>query len=79
MGRQKTLWIDEECWQKLEEMGDEPTSRKIRRAILMLDLDKEEEIRTLRARVNAQRAQIDLLKNELRKRKIDGWWNDDRR
>lgn len=76
MGRQKTLWIDEECWEKLEEMGDEPTSRKIRRCILMLDLDKEEEICTLRVRVNALRAQINALKNELMKRKIDGWWND---
>lgn len=37
MGRQKTLWIDEECWAKLEQMEGDSVSSKVRRAIKMLD------------------------------------------
>jgi len=31
------LWIDEECWAKLEQMEGDSVSSKVRRAIKMLD------------------------------------------
>ena len=37
MGRQKTLWIDEETWAKLEQMEGDSVSGKVRRAIKMVD------------------------------------------
>jgi len=37
MGRQKTLWIDEETWAKLEAMEGDSVSGKVRRAIKMVD------------------------------------------
>ena len=37
MGRQKTLWIDEETWAKLEAMEGDSVSGKVRRAIKMVN------------------------------------------
>ena len=41
MGRQKTLWIDEECWEKLEAMDGESVSDKVRRCIKAMDTGQD--------------------------------------
>lgn len=69
MGRQKTLYIDEACWQKLEQMGDDPLSHKVRRCIMLHDTAVE-------ARIDALRTQIDHLKQVLIDNDIEGWWMD---
>jgi hypothetical protein len=69
MGRQKTLWIDEACWKKLELMVGTSTSEKVRVCIKSHDLATQ-------AQIDALRQQIAILKHELIKRKIDGWWMD---
>ena len=69
MGRQKTLYIDEECWQKLEKMGDDPLSHKVRRCIMLHDTAVEQ-------RIEALRTQIENLKVVLIDNDIDGWWMD---
>lgn len=38
MGRQKTLWIDEECWKKLEDMEGSSVSDKVRQCIKAHDV-----------------------------------------
>jgi hypothetical protein len=63
MGRQKTLWIDEECWAKLEQMEGDSVSSKVRRAIKMVD-------RTDDAVEMALRKQIERLEGIL---KSVGW------
>ena len=69
MGRQKTLYIDDKCWEKLEAMGNDPLSHKVRRCIMLHDTAVE-------ARIDALRTQIDHLKVVLIEAKIDGWWMD---
>ena len=54
MGRQKTLWIDEDCWAKLEAMEGDSISGKVRKAILQYRMDQE-------SLINALRKQIALL------------------
>jgi len=64
MGRQKTLWIDEDCWRKLEQMEGDSISGKVRIAIMSHELDRE-------AQVSALKKQIDVLiavNNDLRKK-----------
>lgn len=66
MGRQKTLWIDEDCWRKLEQMEGESISGKVRTAIMNHQLDRE-------AQVSALKRQIDVLidvNNDLRKKQV---------
>ena len=58
MGRQKTLWIDEECWKKLERMEGDSISAKVRKCIEMHDVADG-------ARVDALRAQIKFLTSEV--------------
>lgn len=58
MGRQKTLWIDEDCWRKLEQMEGDSISGKVRTAIMTHELDRE-------AQVQALKKQIDLLKTQI--------------
>jgi hypothetical protein len=38
MGRQKTLWIDEDCWKKLEMMEGDSVSQKVRMCIKSHDV-----------------------------------------
>jgi len=38
MGRQKTLWIDEDCWKKLESMEGDSISQKVRMCIKSHDV-----------------------------------------
>jgi hypothetical protein len=63
MGRQKTLWIDEECWAKLEQMEGDSVSSKVRRAIKMVDVADD-------AKEMALRKQIERLEGIL---KSVGW------
>ena len=63
MGRQKTLWIDEECWAKLEQMEGDSVSSKVRRAIKMVDVADD-------AKEMALRKQIERLESIL---KSVGW------
>ena len=63
MGRQKTLWIDEECWAKLEQMEGDSVSSKVRRAIKMIDVADD-------AKEMALRKQIERLEGIL---KSVGW------
>ena len=63
MGRQKTLWIDEECWAKLEQMEGDSVSSKVRRAIKMIDVADD-------AKEMALRKQIERLERIL---KSVGW------
>ncbi len=58
MGRQKTLWIDEDCWRKLEQMEGDSISGKVRTAIMSHELDRE-------AQVSALKRQIAILDEEL--------------
>ena len=76
MGRQKTLWIDEACWEKLEEMGDDPVSAKVRRAIMQHDVDLEEMVQLGLNHIMALKTQIESLKKVLIDENIDGWWMD---
>ena len=76
MGRQKTLYIDEACWEKLEQMGDDPLSHEVRRCIMQHDTDYEGLAHTQNQRILALRAQIDSLKKVLIDENIDGWWMD---
>jgi len=59
MGRQKTLWIDEECWAKLEGMEGDSVSDKVRRAIKAVNVADD-------ARVLALRKQIARLEKILK-------------
>ncbi len=54
MGRQKTLWIDEDCWAKLEIMEGDSISAKVRMAIMQFQMDQD-------ARIRALKRQIELL------------------
>lgn len=76
MGRQKTLWIDEACWEKLEEMGDDSTSAKVRRAIMQHDVHHEAVVDNLTRMVAALRKQIKTLAKRLDDAGIEGWWTE---
>lgn len=60
MGRQKTLWIDEDCWKKLESMDGDSISAKVRKCIVEHDVADG-------ARVDALRMQIARLNTEIQK------------
>jgi hypothetical protein len=76
MGRQKTLYIDEACWEKLEEMEGDSISHKVRKCIMQYDLDFELAIVVQQRRIAALKTQIESLKAVLVENKIDGWWID---
>lgn len=76
MGRQKTLYIDEACWEKLEQMGDDPLSHKVRRCIMQHDVDLEDMVQRGLNHIMALKTQIESLKKVLIDENIDGWWMD---
>lgn len=51
MGRQKTLWIDEDCWKKLEMMEGDSISQKVRECINQYDLATGAQIEALRRQI----------------------------
>ena len=51
MGRQKTLWITEECWEKLEQMEGTSTSDKVRRSVMAVDAANDALELALRRRI----------------------------
>ena len=57
MGRQKTLWIDEDCWKKLEGIQGDSISAKVRMCIEAYNTADG-------ARVEALRAQIRILEGK---------------
>jgi len=69
MGRQKTLWIDEDCWKKLEAMEGESISEKVRRCINAMDISDDARVESLRKRINLLEAKL----------KSVGWKGDDLR
>lgn len=69
MGRQKTLWIDEATWAKLEQMEGDSVSGKVRKAVQQYDQHSEKMIEALYLQVKA-------LKTALREAGVDGWWMD---
>jgi len=76
MGRQKTLYIDEACWEKLEQMGDDPLSHKVRRCIMQHDVNLEDMVQRGVNHILALKTQIENLKVVLIEAEIDGWWMD---
>ena len=54
------MWIDEECWKKLEAMEGDSVSAKVRRCIVAADVGDD-------ARVEALKRQITVLENKLAK------------
>jgi hypothetical protein len=62
MGRQKTLWIDEDCWRKLEQMEGDSISGKVRTAIMHHKMDQT-------AQIAALKTQIKILEASLQARK----------
>lgn len=51
MGRQKTLWIDEDCWRKLEQMEGDSISGKVRTSIMSHELDREAQVQALKRQI----------------------------
>lgn len=76
MGRQKTLWIDEACWKKLEQMGDDPVSAKVRRCIMQHEVEMEDLVQRGVDHIMALKRQIEVLKVALNEAKVPGWWNE---
>ena len=76
MGRQKTLYIDEACWEKLSEMGHDPLSHKVRRCIMQHDVNLEDMVQRGLDHIMALKTQIEHLKTVLIDAEIDGWWMD---
>jgi len=58
MGRQKTLWIDEDCWKKLEAMEGESVSDKVRRCINQVDVSDDARVQSLKKRIALLEAKL---------------------
>jgi hypothetical protein len=68
MGRQKTLWIDEDCWAKLEQMEGNSISGKVRNAIMAHELDREAQVAALKRQIAALDGIIEQLKKNKQRR-----------
>ena len=62
MGRQKTLWIDEECWEKLERMEGDSVSDKVRRCIKSHDVATGALEAALRRQIETLKVEVEELK-----------------
>ena len=69
MGRQKTLWIDEDCWRKLEQMEGDSISGKVRTAIMTHELDREAQVQALKKQIDLLRTQIELRDKTTKQRR----------
>ncbi|MCH9716007.1 MAG: hypothetical protein K0U52_02840 [Gammaproteobacteria bacterium] len=69
MGRQKTLWIDEDCWRKLEQMDGESVSGKVRTAIMSHELDREAQVQALKKQISLLKTQIELRDKTTKQRR----------
>ena len=58
MGRQKTLWIDEDCWKKLEAMEGDSVSDKVRRCINQVDVSDDARVQSLKKRIALLEAKL---------------------
>jgi hypothetical protein len=61
MGRQKTMWIDEDSWAKLEKMAGDSISGKVRKCIMSHDLAQASLIAALRMQIELKDEQIARL------------------
>jgi len=61
MGRQKTLWIDEDCWAKLEQMEGDSISGKVRTAIMSHEMDREAQVQALKRQIANLEATLERL------------------
>jgi ribosomal protein S15P/S13E len=64
MGRQKTLWIDEDCWRKLEQMEGDSISGKVRTAIMTHELDREAQVQALKKQIDLLNEMIDTMRKD---------------
>lgn len=64
MGRQKTLWIDEDCWRKIEQMEGESISGKVRTAIMSHELDREAQVQALKKQIDLLNEMIDTMRKD---------------
>jgi len=64
MGRQKTLWIDEDCWRKLEQMEGDSISGKVRTAIMTHELDREAQVLALKKQIDLLNEMIDTMRKD---------------
>ena len=62
MGRQKTLWIDEDCWKKLESMEGDSISQKVRMCIKSHDVATGALEVALRRQIETLKAEVEELK-----------------
>jgi hypothetical protein len=62
MGRQKTLWIDEDCWAKLEMMEGDSISAKVRRCIEEHDVADGARVDALKRQIAALNEMIDTMR-----------------
>ena len=69
MGRQKTLWIDEDCWAKLEQMDGESISGKVRTAIMSHEMDREAQVQALKRQIAHLEAYISDLEKRPKQRR----------
>jgi ubiquinone biosynthesis protein UbiJ len=69
MGRQKTLWIDEDCWAKLEQMEGESISGKVRTAIMSHEIDREAQVQALKRQIAHLEAYISDLEKRPKQRR----------
>lgn len=69
MGRQKTLWIDEDCWRKLEQMEGDSISGKVRTAIMTHELDREAQVQALKRQITHLAQKITELMDQKRQRR----------
>ena len=71
MGRQKTLWIDEDSWTKLEMMEGDSISAKVRRCITEYDVADGARVDALKRQLAALKLQVEALRKNQRRRTME--------
>jgi polyhydroxyalkanoate synthesis regulator phasin len=69
MGRQKTLWINEACWIKLEQMEGDSISAKVRKCIDEHDVADGARVDALRLQIARLEAYISDLEKRPKQRR----------
>jgi len=63
------LWIDEDCWAKLEQMEGESISGKVRTAIMSHEIDREAQVQALKRQIAHLEAYISDLEKRPKQRR----------
>lgn len=71
MGRQKTLWIDEDSWHKLEMMEGDSISAKVRLCITEYDVADGARVAALKRQIAALQSQVEALRKNQRRRTME--------